>query len=371
MINPKALINLAVKLKTIMRTIVIFMFAAIILGCKQDPEPKHPGIGVDYILKKDRENKKPNIKAEDTANFKTFKKQSDSVIYSRLMDFGDNKQESKIQSLKISESKANVLSKEIDNQMSKKNIQNLKLKKPVIDITGEDIEEGYRKFKERTDRAITAAQKKKQQEASKMFLENLKNNNKPTDQIAPGSVTTAADNKNTLGKNALMNSEVQGNLSSDFDEALHAVAGDHKNNFANIIGTKIEDKSRIFGIKHNSKVQFPLAQSAYVIKNEKSTNEVIVEYLSTTNKNEAEDFYEALIQLYKLNGIDKTQLICKESKSKYEQSVIMVPGVPESNKNYGLLIIISCSEFHSIDSKKFEAIKNYNVTATFKANVLK
>lgn len=77
-----------------MKAITIIFLSVILLSCKTEPKPK--GIGVDYIPK-DKKVETPTIKPEDADKFKTLKRESDSVIYERLMDFKKDSQSGKIQ----------------------------------------------------------------------------------------------------------------------------------------------------------------------------------------------------------------------------------------------------------------------------------
>lgn len=86
-----------------MKAISIIFLSLIVLSCKTEPKPK--GIGVDYDPER-KKVEKPEIKPEDVDKFKTFKRESDSAIYERLMDFKKDSQKSKIQSLKLKDKPA-------------------------------------------------------------------------------------------------------------------------------------------------------------------------------------------------------------------------------------------------------------------------
>lgn len=89
-----------------MKVIAIIFLSLILFSCKPEPEPKP--IGVKYVPKKDREkniNALP-IKPEDRDKFKTLKRESDSVIYERLMDFEKDSQSGKIQMKKLKDKSA-------------------------------------------------------------------------------------------------------------------------------------------------------------------------------------------------------------------------------------------------------------------------
>jgi hypothetical protein len=87
-----------------MKAIYIIFLSLILISCKTEPEPK--GIGVDY-MPKEKKVEKPPIKPEDVDKFKTYKRESDSAIYERLMDFKKDTQSGKVQ-IKTSKDKSAV-----------------------------------------------------------------------------------------------------------------------------------------------------------------------------------------------------------------------------------------------------------------------
>jgi hypothetical protein len=318
-----------------MRTIAILFFFFIVLGCNNDPDPKPVAVGVDYTFKKD---KKPAIKAEDTVRFKKLERQSDSVIYARLMDFKTKVKESKIQNLKISKKK--------------------------VKFKLEDVSENYQNFINRIDLPKQSTESTKNQNEESIKLKNTRQYNQNFEDSKRHQVPIKG-NKQILDKPKL-NSEEVNEMAANFDEALLTVARAQKNNFISIIGAKLKKASNLT-TKYSSKVKFPVAQSTYVLKGLSDKNEVVVRYLETRNKEEAREMYEALVQLYEQTSIDENQLISEEIVTDLHESTIMMPMVLSSSRYFGFMITINFKTNHNLD-QKLEFYKEYYVSVRFEAD---
>lgn len=300
-----------------MKAIALIFLSFILFSCKTDPKPK--GIGVVYDPKRKTPGELP-IKPGDADKFKTLKRESDSAIYAKLLDFKKEAKKSKIQSLKIK-------------------------KKSAVKL--ENVSKSYKNFVQN----INLSDQK-----IKSFGNNDKNaNNQETDN----------NSKYDLKKLDLTSIRVS-LMAGHFRNSLLSIARNQPNNFNSLKGAKVVNTDSSGDEKYLCNVQFPASNYTQVIDPKgKTKNYVFANYLQTADIKEAQNMYKELVKLYTLTGLDGNVFSVEEIKTDLTKMTLMVPMVENSSQYSNLLIKIKSQTNYTISSENKIIKKLYNVGVYF------
>jgi len=333
-----------------MRITIVLFILLLFSACNQKTDVK--GNGVDYDLNKNKE--KPIIKQEDKSGFRSLNSINSDSVRKRLFSFPDKADAEKV--IKISFKDTSALKKlqqqndsliyesllEFKKEKSAKStIQSLSLKKKskLPQASLNDIEDNYKQFISKIDLS-----KPKEETSTKV------QNSTPVK--LKGIKVTLPEKTN---ETALL-----------FDQALLKVVKDFKNNFANLKGQKID--TTIDFTNFESKVKLPIAINTYYVKRNFGQSAFIeVDYLNTTDVEEAYAMYEALVQLYISSGVDGNALTSEEITSEYVNITLLVPLVQASSPYADLVIRISQNVVHGIDYDSMVVQKRYQVSVIFES----
>jgi len=333
-----------------MRITIVLFILLLFSACNQKTDVK--GKGVDYDLNKNKE--KPIIKQEDKSGFRSLNSINSDSVRKRLFSFPDKADADEV--IKISFKDTTALKKMQQQNDSliyeslldfkkeksaKSTIQSLSLKKKskLPQLSLNDIEDNYKQFISKIDLS-------KPKEKTSTKVQNS------TPVKLKGIKVTLPEKTN---ETALL-----------FDEALLKVVKDFKNNFANLKGQKID--TTIDFTNFESKVKLPIAMNTYYVKRNFGQSAFIeVDYLNTTDVEEAYTMYEALVQLYFSSGVDGNALTSEEITSEYVNITLLVPLVQASSPYADLVIRISQNVVHGIDYDSMVVQKRYQVSVIFES----
>jgi hypothetical protein len=334
-----------------MRITTVLFILLLFSACNQKTDVK--GKGVDYDLN-DKNKEKPIIKEEDKSGFRSLNSINSDSVRKRLFSFPDKADADKV--IKISFKDTTALKKlqqqndsliyksllDFKKEKSAKSpIQSLSLKKKskMPQVSLNDIEDNYKQF-------ISKVNLSKPKEETTTKVQN-------STPVKLKGIKVALPEKTK--QTALL-----------FDKALLKVVKDFKNNFTNLKGQKID--TTIDFTNFESKVKLPTAVNTYYVKPNFGQSAFIeVDYLNTTDVEEANTMYKALVQLYLSSGVDGNALTSEEITSENVNMTLLAPLVQASSPYADLMIRINQKVVPGIDFDSMIVQKRYQVSVVFES----